>query len=364
MSDALLDAIIAWAGTYSPIAPSASQLPDISSKRLAFSTKPVAKRCIIDPSCPADACERKRSGRCVVRPDPSATNAPFSLNNSMTADLYRSVGVLSPPGVSPSAIGAPVLVSDDADVMLVPFRTGAVRARQEIQAEATVFLDELHAVIDRANVSAQTLLVLCGHSQGGALAQAVALELVRSSADARSEVGLERTFLVTSGAHLWMSAEEAHTLERAFAGRLANFVTAVTSESYGDDGAVTGMQIEYDDFAHKTHTPEEPDQRSVMARVLVSSSDTFDSDVREITGCAFKWGEDFECNHEFISAAPNMVTMYSLHPWEYYEAAIRSVYFPAYERVHPVAGGSAARGGRAGVVALSVAITLFAAVFS
>lgn len=373
-SDRLTHAVAAWIGCYNPVAPPHADLPDVTTKRLPFSTKSVASACVLrapNAPCPEPPCATTRTGRCVVSRAASEVGGEYGMNNAVTADEYRAVRVMRPVGASQASTGAPAMWSSDARALLVPFRTGSVRHRDVVMADARAYEREVVDLVadleSAGRLPRDAPVVLCGHSQGGVLAQAVAIRLASAATEgARDAVGVDRVFVLSSGAHLWMREFERRALERAYRGRLANFVLARPGWGGEDDATLAldwfaSARGSRDGSADRDGDGgEDDDRRPVVpaeATVLVAvespggGGDEGDEgdEFFEAGTCAIPASETSAstCGRFLTKFASRDSSEVAIHPWEFYRPAIEAVYGEAYARLVASAGGGRSRRRRA-----------------
>ena len=325
MDSELVGAVVAFCGIYAPLSPPYSFMPDLSSKPIASSTKTTALRCVATDECPPDTCERKRSGRCLPSKDHQLDREPgtVQLNNTITGDLYASVDVLEILGEN-YANNVPVMFSRDSNAMVLPFRTGQVRARDLILADANAFLDQLCGLLETSEYGNPGSLVLCGHSEGGVLAEAMAVACTQSSRF-MAAYDIRRVFLVATGAHLWMARSERDLVERWFSNRFASFAMCER-----DDDDADALALRYDPFLLEQVGRFE--YVSLPKTVLIHDAGAW----RTMTECAFASGvTEIWCAGSPITAAAGWDGR-ALHEWTLYERGIRGV----YSRFHSVVGGA------------------------
>ena len=129
----------------------------------------------------------------------------------MTFDLYSEIY---------SFLDVRVMFSETTGIAVIPFRTGVVRQRDAILEKANTYFAQL-PLLELSQRDDVRAIVLCGHSEGGVNAQAVAL---MCNADV-----LPKMYLVTSGAHLWMYPEEQQALIENMGDRTMNYVAATSN---------------------------------------------------------------------------------------------------------------------------------------
>ena len=134
------------------------------------------------------------------------------------------------------------------DALMVSFPSGDVHHADKIREHARAFTA---AFFGSGAAAMEGRLVLAGHSEGAVLAEAVVLEMA-SSSDGAMQALMREALLIGSGAHLWMSPEDAEKVERALRGRVASFV--VSKEGCYDGYAVHLKEVlageeEYDEVA-------------------------------------------------------------------------------------------------------------------
>ena len=257
-------AIASWVGVFAPIVDFSTSTAKVS--KLSATTPDRAQKCLEVPRarpdmCDASACDRKSSGRCVPRSSPVMPQK--AMNNSVNFEVYEHVGHVVVD--TARGWGAHVFACDALRELVVCFPAGAVQRPSTIRANASAFLDGFETLalpfegldIDR--------VVLAGHSEGGATAEAVALHL----ANGRTGRLLERvddTHVISSGAHLWMTPAERTAIENAFGDRTAPLVLGMRTS----DG--TGWSM-YDTFVTK-HAAGKDSASSLVSlpKVLVDAT--------------------------------------------------------------------------------------------
>lgn len=212
---------------------------------------------------------------------------------------------------------APLMYSPAQDIAVVSFRSGSVQKRDTVLDRAAAYAEALEDAL-RAFEPMPKAIVVAGHSEGGALAEAVVHACL-----AIPQIDKSRLFLVATGAHLWATPEECDEIVRAMDGRFMSLVHC------GNGGI--------DPYAVETSGD---DRREVRHR-LVSLPKTYLVDGGAVTGDSIAATE-----REFIIAS-GIATVATgeagegLHQWKGYEKAIRAA-FPT---------SAVTRGGGAGATA-------------
>ena len=237
MSAGLADAIKAWAGIYSPILePKVSQKAD---REISAASSDIAAQCLStrptqDGTCP-DVCEPKGRARCVVSSEIATKTKAYEvgaeINNSFTYDLYKAVNVFVSSPEDGFESDARLFWSADTKTAVIPFRVGRIRTRAVIEREAAQYFDHItksRAILKLLFVDANKI-VLAGHSEGGVVAEALALKFVQMAAKDEYKnympQMLAKMYVVNSGAHVWMNTADVAALTAALPGRIASFVT-------------------------------------------------------------------------------------------------------------------------------------------
>jgi hypothetical protein len=295
-SGQLGDAALAFAGLYSPFARRLTE-----GKSFPSATKRTAEQCLNLASrreCPS-TCTKKRipgQGYRCLPPDELSATTP-QLNNSMTFDLYKEINRLT--GSSDDTY-VPLLYSEDSSTIDAPFPVGDIRKRGDILSESALYKASLKEAARQAPDFQS--LVICGHSSGGVDAEALALLIAGD--DDMKEV-MAKTFLVSSGTHLWMTENERDIVVDKFAGRFVSFAGA--DKLYGYVG--------YDRYnvlwAHPT-----PDEHELVSlpKLILGEKGEVDCVLYEIDRFKTQMDE-FMIDDTRFGRHPGDYT----HPWAYHE---------------------------------------------
>ena len=303
MDASLRDAVLAWAGVYGPLSLSQKFETENNISRPAFTTKEHAAQCLSrrTDTCPLDVCVTKASGRCVPKVG-RQIGGPFKINNSMTFDLYSEIF---------SAIDVRVMFSETTGIAVIPFKTGKVRPRGAIFEKAKLCLDQL-PLLELSQRDDVRAIVLCGHSEGGVTAQAVAL---------MCDADLPKMYLVTSAAHLWLYPEEQQKLAHTLGDRTLNFVAALST---------TDAEI-FDGFCIKTGKDDD-DMVSDMVSLPITLLAQTDNgvvckDAPEVLDTLSGMIEDADGNMYFDSVTTiDLDSSNKFHAWNSYEPRIRAAF--------------------------------------
>lgn len=275
--------------------------------------------------------------------------------NSLTGDTYIKVDSLNYTcdmgGEQITKTKVPILHCEVTGIVVIALPTGVVQSREKVLLDAATFAADFERHLPLLASPATTSVVLCGHSEGGAVAEALALALLgqykpadtarsgaspftsvrkklltlfgkRKPADIVSDSTAalacvcKKLYLVTSGAHLWMHAHEASTLEDWLCGRSLGLVGA---------HAVSDTCASFDGFCIK-HNEEDPASLvSAKRRMwLILSQDgrvvtsSWSQQMTASTAAITVAGMSCSVNHAYFGQL--------IHQWSEYENRVRTVF--------------------------------------
>jgi hypothetical protein len=323
-SGRLEDAALAFAGLYSPFA-----IPLSSTKAKSFPSAPktTAEQCLNLASrseCPSICTKKRVPGRgyrCLPPAELSATTP--QLNNSMTFDLYKETGRLT--GSSEDTY-VPLLYSEDSGTIVVPFPVGDIRKRGDVLSVSARYKASLKEALGQAPDFQS--LVICGHSSGGVDAEALAL-LIAGDDDMKDI--LAKTYLVSSGSHLWMTENERDIVVDKFAGRFVSFAGADKLGYVGYDRYNVLWAYPEDEGTPYKWSDVPPYELVSLPKLLLVENGDVDCILYDID--LFKTQMDiFMIDDIRFGRHPGDYT----HPWEYHENLLRI----AFTKENILRGGS------------------------
>ena len=197
-----------------------------------------------------------------------------NIANKVTGELFVEAAQLQYTGIlgnEPISRSVPVLHSNTSRTAVIPFPFGYVRHSSAIQADADVYMPQLQQILSGA-LAATNLraLVLCGHSEGGTVCEALALRML---AEEQFAALRNKLFVVTSGTHLWMSSAQRDSLQAHLTGRHASLVAALQLDSKSAVYDVFTTLSVTKDGEHASDLHEMP-----QMLMLVAESDRYDCD--------------------------------------------------------------------------------------
>lgn len=309
-------------------------------KPLPYDTKEGAEVCLSkmvrqSGDCP-NVCNKTQSGRCVpvLKGDPDPEDKTLRFNNSMTFDLYEQIGIIECERSGDILSNAYALYSDDSKNIIIPFRIGTIRRREVVLHFARFFFQSLLAFlfdqVKSGKLDDVNAIIMCGHSEGGVLAEALALLLMNhepyyrtppqyindSFPDLRSVIDdvLKKVFLITTGTHLWMSREEMDLITNKLDSRYASFVTS------NSDGAFDPYCL----YNNSMPKPEEDDDEFTK-RLYVSQMTSLPK-INLLEDNSFVSLGSIDTESLRAQKRNALVQLQELHYWKTYESRFRNVF--------------------------------------
>lgn len=257
-------------------------------------------------------------------PDQVDKRPTKDITSSVSGELFEEAAQLQYSGTlggEPITRSVPVLRSQSSGAVVVAFPFGYVRHHSEIEADADTYLPQLRELLRIVLALPQLpALVLCGHSEGGTVCEALALRLFADDSFAALH---EKLFVVTSGTHLWMSKSQRDSLLGHIAGRHVSLVTVLQLDaSSAVYDAFTTLSVTLDG----EHSPDlhEMPQQAMMASDVTAGDD---DNSAEGNGGAMKLRELFASKGELldigidVNKARDFTTQY-VHCWDTYQCLL------------------------------------------